>query len=65
MTPFVLAGCNFQKETEIARPVYAKQQSPNSRASSQSDSSPPKAVKVQWVFSSLIGNVGKKIKNVN
>ncbi|XP_063149694.1 LIM domain and actin-binding protein 1 [Candoia aspera] len=39
------AGLNFQKETEITRSVYAKQQSPNSRASSQSDSSPPKAVK--------------------
>ncbi|KAM6474345.1 LIM domain and actin-binding protein 1 isoform 2-T3 [Liasis olivaceus] len=39
------AGLNFQKETEIARSVCAKQQSPNSRASSQSDSSPPKAVK--------------------
>ncbi|XP_070596626.1 LIM domain and actin-binding protein 1 isoform X2 [Erythrolamprus reginae] len=40
-----IAGCNFQKEIEIARPIYAKQPSPNSRASSQSDSSPPKAVK--------------------
>ncbi|XP_026573173.1 LIM domain and actin-binding protein 1 isoform X4 [Pseudonaja textilis] len=39
------AGCNFQKEIEVARPVHAKQQSPNSRASTQSDSSPPKAVK--------------------
>ncbi|KAG8129405.1 hypothetical protein E2320_016094 [Naja naja] len=39
------AGCNFQKEIEVARPVCAKQQSPNSRASTQSDSSPPKAVK--------------------
>ncbi|XP_026535763.1 LIM domain and actin-binding protein 1 isoform X1 [Notechis scutatus] len=39
------AGCNFQKKIEVARPVHAKQQSPNSRASTQSDSSPPKAVK--------------------
>lgn len=65
MTPFVLAGCNFQKEIEIARPVYSKQQSPNSRASSQSDSSPPKAVKVQWIFFFIHGQYRKKIKNVN
>ncbi|XP_039218193.1 LIM domain and actin-binding protein 1 isoform X1 [Crotalus tigris] len=39
------AGCSFQKDIEIERPVYAKQQSPISRASTQSESSPPKAMK--------------------
>ncbi|XP_061471215.1 LIM domain and actin-binding protein 1 isoform X2 [Rhineura floridana] len=38
-------GLNFQKETETLRSAYAKQQSPDSRASSQTDMSPPKAVK--------------------
>ncbi|KAM3844121.1 LIM domain and actin-binding protein 1 isoform 4-T6 [Vipera latastei] len=39
------AGCSSQKDIEIERPVYAKQQSPNSRASTQSENSPPKAMK--------------------
>ncbi|XP_032994579.1 LIM domain and actin-binding protein 1 isoform X5 [Lacerta agilis] len=38
-------GFKFQKETEAPRSVYAKQQSPDSRGSSQTDTSPPKAVK--------------------
>ncbi|XP_053231071.1 LIM domain and actin-binding protein 1 isoform X4 [Podarcis raffonei] len=38
-------GFKFQKETETPRSLYAKQQSPDSRASSQTDTSPPKAVK--------------------
>ncbi|CAI5765354.1 domain and actin-binding 1 isoform X3 [Podarcis lilfordi] len=38
-------GFKFQKETDAPRSVYAKQQSPDSRASSQTDTSPPKAVK--------------------
>ncbi|XP_034959684.1 LIM domain and actin-binding protein 1 isoform X4 [Zootoca vivipara] len=38
-------GFKFQKETEAPRSVYAKQQSPDSRASSQTDASPPKTVK--------------------
>ncbi|XP_053149948.1 LIM domain and actin-binding protein 1 isoform X1 [Hemicordylus capensis] len=36
---------NFQKETDVPKSVYAKQQSPDSRASNQTDSSLPKAVK--------------------
>ncbi|XP_062975935.1 LIM domain and actin-binding protein 1 [Elgaria multicarinata webbii] len=40
-----IMGLNVQKETEVLRSVYAKQQSPDSRASSQTDTSPPKAVK--------------------
>nr|XP_028566670.1 LIM domain and actin-binding protein 1 isoform X5 [Podarcis muralis] len=38
-------GFKFQKETEAPKSVYAKQQSPDSRASSQTDTSPPKTVK--------------------
>ncbi|XP_044277960.1 LIM domain and actin-binding protein 1 isoform X2 [Varanus komodoensis] len=38
-------GLNAQKETEVLRSVYAKQQSPDSRLPSQTDTSPPKTVK--------------------
>ncbi|XP_042304640.1 LIM domain and actin-binding protein 1 isoform X2 [Sceloporus undulatus] len=38
-------GFNFQKEVEVSRSFYAKQQSPDSRTSSQMETSPPKAVK--------------------
>nr|XP_020639954.1 LIM domain and actin-binding protein 1 isoform X1 [Pogona vitticeps]XP_020639956.1 LIM domain and actin-binding protein 1 isoform X1 [Pogona vitticeps]XP_020639964.1 LIM domain and actin-binding protein 1 isoform X1 [Pogona vitticeps] len=38
-------GLNFQKENEVSRSISAKQQSPDSRFSSQSDTSAPKAVK--------------------
>nr|XP_060620008.1 LIM domain and actin-binding protein 1 isoform X1 [Anolis sagrei ordinatus]XP_060620010.1 LIM domain and actin-binding protein 1 isoform X1 [Anolis sagrei ordinatus]XP_060620011.1 LIM domain and actin-binding protein 1 isoform X1 [Anolis sagrei ordinatus]XP_060620012.1 LIM domain and actin-binding protein 1 isoform X1 [Anolis sagrei ordinatus] len=38
-------GFSFQKDGEVSRSVFAKQQSPDSRGSSQTDISPPKAVK--------------------
>ncbi|KAH0629203.1 hypothetical protein JD844_011096 [Phrynosoma platyrhinos] len=38
-------GFNFQKESEGSRSFYVKQQSPDSRASSQMETSPPKSVK--------------------
>ncbi|XP_062827029.1 LIM domain and actin-binding protein 1 isoform X2 [Anolis carolinensis] len=38
-------GFSFQKDGEVSRSVFAKQQSLDSRGSSQTDTSPPKAVK--------------------
>lgn len=64
MISFVLAGCSSQKDIEIERPVYAKQQSPNSRASTQSENSPPKAMKVQWRLFFIISNGQYREKNL-
>ncbi|XP_037702500.1 LIM domain and actin-binding protein 1 isoform X2 [Choloepus didactylus] len=46
-TPAEDDSCNSQVKSEVQQPVHAKQLSPDARASSLSESSPPKAVKFQ------------------
>uniref|UniRef100_A0A8D0HMW3 LIM domain and actin binding 1 n=1 Tax=Sphenodon punctatus TaxID=8508 RepID=A0A8D0HMW3_SPHPU len=50
-------GLNSQNEAEAQWPVHTKHPSPDSKASSQTDSSPPKAVKQSCVLELMIARV--------